>query len=174
MPENEDNKQAAEEQAVKIAEDGRWAATEGDDNAIYTSDENYVGTEPERQNYAYETDKPLAAEVGDDATDAQKAEKELFDRVAEENAVLASTGTTVTRRGTFSEGVVHPTERGDRPGFVQGSNREGVDTDPTKARSTSADRETGKQENPSDTNPAMKAEVAKGNTPAPAKAPAKD
>lgn len=172
MPENEDNNKA-EEQAEAIRKDGRWAATEGDDNAVYASDENYVGTEPERQNYAYEEQKPLAGEVDGDTPDALKAEKELFDRVAEENANLASRAVVTTRRGTVAGGAPHPTERGARPGYVEGGNREAVDVGRSATKGDSeGGTDTGVRSAPQ--NEKAQAEVAKGNTPAPAKAPAKD
>jgi hypothetical protein len=154
MPETKVEKKQ-DEQAEAIRKDGLYAATEEADNAIAVSDENYVGVEPSLANYAYDEQKPLA---GDDSD-----EKKIFDRLAEENANLASRSVVTTRRGTISGGTVHPSERGARPGLVQGGNQTGTDVRADVAKSgTTTAATTGE-------NDAAKAEVAKGNTPAPAK-----
>jgi hypothetical protein len=58
---------AAAEQAEKVAAEGLYAATEGDDNSVAVSDDAFIGVSDEYKNYANESDRPLKAEEGREA-----------------------------------------------------------------------------------------------------------
>lgn len=98
------DREAQEAQRAKILEEGRFAATESDDNPIATSDKDFLGTAPEYQEYVDPRFAPMPAESGD--------EKEIEDRAREHEAALLEQSTTGNNRTGFSnKGLVHPTER---------------------------------------------------------------
>lgn len=70
------------------------------DNSIDTDNEAYVGIEPERQNHAWDTDKPMVSEDEDEAARAAH-QKEIEE---------GNKFTTLNRQGSTPKGV-HPTER---------------------------------------------------------------
>jgi hypothetical protein len=113
MPESNVDEEAQAAQAEAIAKDGRWLATEDGDNAVFASEEAYVGAEPERMNHAYDETKPLE---GEPEGDEGKAEKAIFDRLKSETADLQGRNMNVTRMGTIGNTAVHPSEREQRPG----------------------------------------------------------
>lgn len=105
MPPKVDTKNQ-EKQAEEVLKNGLYAALEGDDNAVAVSDENFVGTEEDRKDFAYDIDAPLAGEYEDD----ENPEKKVFEAAAKREAEMAARGPVSDRTG-FSPNLTHPSER---------------------------------------------------------------
>jgi hypothetical protein len=98
------NTEEQEAQRQKVLEEGRFAATEGDDNPIAVSDEDFIGVAPEYKEYVSDTLTPYAAEEG--------PEKELEERAKEHEKNLLEQSTTGNNRTGYStKGLVHPSEK---------------------------------------------------------------
>jgi len=91
----------------KTLKEGRFAAMEDGDNAIFVEEEKdqFFGTEPERMNHAEDVDAPLEAEYEKD----DDPEKLVFEAAREREKEMAERG-PVGFQG-FTPRSVHPTER---------------------------------------------------------------
>lgn len=156
MPEETKDDKAEQEQAAKVLEEGRFAATEGDDNAVYTSDDNYVGVDEVYKDHAYDEQAPLAA-------DEDSPEKAIFDRVVKETKERDDRMVHTNRRGVTTQ-PVHPSER-TKPGVVADPSRETVDVTASAAPPLRSAQATEDQKPEVQKAPAQKAPA----TPQPAK-----
>lgn len=93
---------AAAEQADKVATEGLYAATEGDDNSVAVSDDGYIGVSDEYKNHANDTDAPLSSDDEDVA--------KLEEVAKEHEQEMAELATQVSPVHGHSVDTVHPSE----------------------------------------------------------------
>lgn len=86
----------------RVLTDGRFAVAESDDNAIATSDDDFIGIAPEYQEYADDRFAPLPADGG--------PEEDLEQRAKDNQAELDKQATTGNNRTGYSPSAPHPSD----------------------------------------------------------------
>jgi hypothetical protein len=95
----------AEAKAKEVAEAGRFLAGEADDNAIFASEEEFIGVSPEYKEHAWDTDAPYSSQDEGPTAEAE-AEAAVQKAEAEKLARAPQIG-----RGGFTVNATHPSER---------------------------------------------------------------
>lgn len=94
--------EAQAKQREQILQDGRFAVTEGDDNPIAKSDNDFIGVAEEYQEYVDTRFAPLPAQGGPEA--------DLEKRAQENQRLLDSQATTGNNRTGYSPDKPHPSD----------------------------------------------------------------